>query len=85
MAQKGRQMTKLKYFRIQINFENPTNFAIFCHLVRIAQKFVNLLWPNRFSYEAEILRVDFWLSKIARKNIWGNLKLELESCGDFNS
>ena len=29
--------------------------------------------------------MDFWLSKIARKNIWDNLKLELESCVDFNS
>ena len=47
--------------------------AILANFGRFARKFVNLLWPNRFSYESEIFRKVFWLSKIARKIIRSNL------------
>ena len=49
--------------------------------LRFAQNFVKLRRPNRLSYDAVILRVDFWLSNIARKNSRAILKQELRSCG----
>ena len=64
----ARKLKNLKSSQLPSSCTNSFSFV---------RKFVNLLWPNRFSYESEIFREAFWLSKIARKMIRSNLSARI--------